>query len=352
MEGPSKGTSHASDTPAPIRNFSREASRFGLRLTLCGWARTIFNHLLTFYCTMSLPTSRRLANPLTRQLKPSLRSFSSTTNNLQDVPPDSPFYIRLPTPPQVNEKKRERVRGFLPVPREVFPRGHGERKLDPEYLNKTAPKPQRPQTGTGQRKWKAELADSRRKGLEDGLKELWKRHSREETARNARSRANFFGNHQRRVAPEREDDRLTRGTTLESLLDTKVYPDPDRFSKADRGRDKVLAADKAKRDARRDALMELYISASNFITNETELRQEIDTIFHPDYFKNNSTALAHFGADNAWGTYSQPPSVASMLEDAARTSSKLVDAGTSEYDRSAFRQKRIAEEFTGGKMDV
>jgi hypothetical protein len=40
-----------------------------------------------------------------------------------------------------------------------------------------------------------------------------------------------------------------------------------------------------------------------------------------------------------------------MLETTTGTSTKLVDVYESEYDRSVKRQKRIAEEFTGGKME-
>lgn len=289
--------------------------------------------------------------PVKRNALPMLRSLSTTSVRLNDVPPDSPLYVRLPLPPQLEAKKHERVRGFLPVPRNIFPRKDGERKLDSGYLEKTAPKPRTPRTGSAQRQWKAEVADSRRQGLKEGLEELWERHSRDETARSERSRKKFLKNHELRVAPEREDDRLTRSTTLKSLLDTKVHADPKRFSRADRSRDKVLAAQNAKREARRDALMELYISASNFITNEQELRKEINDVFSEDYFKVQSQAAGRWGAENAWGTYGPPPSVNAMLETTTGSSTRLVDVHESEYDRSVKRQKRIAEEFTGGKME-
>ncbi|KFH41060.1 hypothetical protein ACRE_082390 [Hapsidospora chrysogenum ATCC 11550] len=299
---------------------------------------------------MSLPLGRPCMGSLRRNASPVLRSFSTSGAKLQDVPPDSPLYIRLPMPPQTEEKKRERVRGFLPVPREIFARKDGERKLDPEYLKKTAPEPRLEKTGSVERQWKASLANSRRQGLEEGLNELWKRHSRDTTTRDARSRARFWENHRLAVAPEREDDRATRGTTLDSLLDTKVYADPDRFSRADRSRDKVLALQNAKREARRDALMELYISASNFITTESELREAIETTFSEDHFTKKSQEAQRWGAANAWGIHGPPPSVASMLAVSTRASTRLVD-DQSEWHLSTKRQKRIAEEFTGGKME-
>lgn len=152
------------------------------------------------------------------------------------------------------------------------------------------------------------------------------------------------------AAPEREDDRVTRGTVLESLMDTKVHLDPKRFARADRSRRKVLAAENAKREARRDALMELYISASQFITSESELKSEIESTFSADYFRKQGQATARYGAGNAWGSYGKPPSIYGMLESTKGSSTKLVDVLESEYDRSVKRQKRIAEEFTGGKM--
>lgn len=152
------------------------------------------------------------------------------------------------------------------------------------------------------------------------------------------------------AAPEREDDRVTRGTVLESLLDTKVYLDPKRFARAEKSRRKVLAVENMKREARRDALMELYISASQFITSESELRSEIENAFSDDYFRKQGQVTARHGAGNAWGTYGKPPSIYGMLDITKGASAKLVDVMESEHDRSVKRQKRIAEEFTGGKM--
>jgi len=139
---------------------------------------------------------------------------------------------------------------------------------------------------------------------------------------------------------------------LDAIKDTKVHIDPDRFSRADRSRTKVLARESAKREARRDALMELYISASDFIVHESELKAEIDKVFSEDFFKTQSHAVGRPGmAENTWGVYGKPPSIADMLESTTGTSSKLVDYYESEYDRSVKRHKRISEELTGGKME-
>jgi hypothetical protein len=281
------------------------------------------------------------------------RCFSVALQRLSNrLPPDSPSYIRLPKPPQFEERKHARVRGSLPVPREIFPRIEGDRKLQPGYVQQTVPRPAKPsKVDTPERGWKTLMAASRRQNLEDGLKELWERRTETEYVRSARNQRKFKEHNTAAIAPEREDERLTRGTVMEPLLDTKVYIDPQRFARADRSRSRVMAAQNAKRESRRDALMELYISASNFITQESELKAEIENIFSEDYFKRQSQAAGRWGTENAWGIYGNPPSIANMLETTTGTSTKLVDVYESEYDRSVKRQKRIAEEFTGGKME-
>ncbi|PHH88769.1 hypothetical protein CDD83_7076 [Cordyceps sp. RAO-2017] len=302
---------------------------------------------------MSISSSRPSIRLAALHLRSIARAFSTSTpiqSNI--VPPESPSYIRLPDPPQSCETRRPRVRGHLPVPREIFPRLEGDRKIQPEYIQRTAPEPlsQRKPINKAQR-WKFEMAANRRGNLKEGLHALWNRRSKNDKIRQARVTRKFEEHRKAAAAPEREDDRLTRTTVLEALLDTKVYPDPDRFSRADRSRTRVLAQERAKREARRDALMELYISASNFIVQESELETEINRIFRDDYFKVVAGQRKLLGAtQNVWGVYGSPPSVSSMLHSTVTSSSKLTDLNEFEYDLSVNRHKRIAEDLTGGKM--
>ncbi|KAF5019425.1 hypothetical protein F66182_8568 [Fusarium sp. NRRL 66182] len=304
---------------------------------------------------MSLNLTTSCPRAAARQLFAASRAFSTSAATLQhqQVPPESPSYIRLPTPPQSDEKKLPRVRGHLPVPREVFPRIEGDRKIQADYIRQTVPKAANARSPQNKsQEWKQKMANSRRENLEMGLKELWVRRNRRDAAQNERVSRKFRENHQAVKAPEREDDRLTRSTVLDSVLDTKTYPDPQRFSRADRSRHKVKTIEGAKREARRDALMELYINASNFIVSEKELKDEIETIFADDYFKKQGYSHARYGsAENTWDIWGKPTSINNMLETTTGTSSKIMDFYESEYDRSVKRQKRIAEEFTGGKME-
>lgn len=286
-----------------------------------------------------------------RQLLTHRHFATSVCRPANRVPPESPRYIRLPQPPQNEEVKRERVRGFLPVPRNIFPKHDGDRKIQPAFHQRTAPGPVQHQKALSkEQRWKGKLARSRRENLISGIKTLWRRKEKADRERDTRAATTLKRHRHAAAAAERLDDRMTRGTVLESLLDTKVYLDPARFDRAAQSRGTVLAAENAKREARRDALMELYISASQFITSESELKSEIENVFSTDYFRKQGQATARYGAGNAWGSYGKPPSVYGMLESAKGSSSKLVDVLESEYDRSVKRQKRIAEEFTGGKM--
>ncbi|KAG5953132.1 hypothetical protein E4U53_006801 [Claviceps sorghi] len=269
------------------------------------------------------------------------------------VPPESPSYVRLPIPPQSDESKPVRVRGHLPIPREVFPRLKGDAKIQTNYIDSTAARPTRRREGSSSvQRWKTALADSRRTNLKDGLNALWARRLQIDNDRNLRVSRKFQQHNKAGAEPEREDDRLTRPTILNSIRDTRVYSDPNRFSRADESRTKFLARENTKLEARRDAIMELYISASNFIVHENELKAEIDKIFTEDYFRQQSQEAYRQGStENTWGIYGRPPSIANMMETSTGASTKVMDLDESEFDRSVKRQKRIAEDLTGGKME-
>ncbi|OAA37462.1 hypothetical protein NOR_07161 [Metarhizium rileyi] len=304
---------------------------------------------------MSLKTSRLYPSLQTRRAlsKPLARLSTSAPLQTNRVPPESPSYIRLPTPPQSDEFKPSRVRGLLPIPREIFPRAEGDRKIQREYVHKTAPcstKPFRKATTEAQ-KWKIAMAESRRTNLKDGLDALWLRRQEMDKSRNELVSHKFNKHNKAGAAPERDDDRFTRSTILNAIMDTRVYPDPDRFARTERSRTRVLVKEKQKMEARRDALMELYTSASSFIVHENELKAKIDEVFAEDYFQKRSEDGHRNGSTgNMWGSYGKPPSIANMMETAIGASTRIMEADQTESDRSAKRQKRIAEDLTGGKM--
>ena len=303
---------------------------------------------------MSLQSTWSCVRPAAARRVPTAprAAFSTTPSRSSNIPPESPSYIRLPKVPQSTEAKPERVRGTLPVPRDVFERREGDRKTRPDYIAKTAPQrvDDRPLNSDTQR-WKKQLADSRRQNLEEGLQGLWRRHETREQGRAERARRREDALRRAHEAAEPKAAVMTRGTVLASIADTAVHPDPERFDKAERSRARVLAQESARRDARRDALMELYINASSFIVTEAELKEEIDKLFHEDYFRKQSVKGYRPGAtENVWGVYGKPPGLAAMFETVTRTSTNVANASESEFDHSVKRTKKISEELTGGKM--
>lgn len=236
------------------------------------------------------------------------------------------------------------------MPREVFPRKNGKRKVSTAYIQQTAARPTARQPRSKEQQEKALFAESRRKNLNQGLKELWTRHTQEKKLLALRSTRNHERNHAMATAPERTDDVYTRGTTLNALLDTKVYQDDKRFPRADRRRDKNITLMSAKKEARRDALMDLYVTATNFITNESELRAKVDELFSEGYMKNlRESRNGTYEVDNAWGALGPPPSLNAMLGANTRISHSQASDRASAL--TTWRQKRISEAFTGGKMD-
>ncbi|RDA89573.1 hypothetical protein CP533_4133 [Ophiocordyceps camponoti-saundersi (nom. inval.)] len=199
--------------------------------------------------------------------------------------------------------------------------------------------------------WRFELADTRRQNLESGLRALWVRRAESDRLRKARVSEKISQHKRAAAAPEREDERLTRTTILDKLMDTRVYTDIDRFSRAARSREGFLNRDSAKRECRLYALTELYINASNFIITDKELEDEVEYLFRDDYFQVQGHHENRLGMmENSWGLFGKPPSIANMLREDAGRSARMADQYASEYERSVYRHKRITEDLTGGKM--
>ncbi|KAI0456278.1 hypothetical protein F5B21DRAFT_468293 [Xylaria acuta] len=288
------------------------------------------------------------------------RLFSSTPSALsQQIPPESPLFINVPNPPQDQsiEAKRElkRVRGFVPVPRPVFAHRDSHEKPTDSWLGRAAPEPSNARSqaepGSDLQAWKREMAASRRENIRSGVRDLWARKQRLDTKRLAARTAKLAANKAAAMAPEREDERLTRGTINAGTLQTAVIPDPQRFERglASAARTAAIAADKS--EARRDAIQTLYMNARSFIVDEGELEDAINREFADDHFDKMGQSGAGYRIQNIWDAQNEPMAVASMLKELQRSHDNLVSDFTSDEVRTVRRQKLVAEELTGGKMD-
>ncbi|KAI8955604.1 hypothetical protein F4801DRAFT_528340 [Xylaria longipes] len=301
-------------------------------------------------------TSSAAASPCTT---PALtRFFSATPSALsQQIPPESPLFINVPNPPQDQsiEAKRElkRVRGFVPVPRRIFAHRDSHEKPTDSWLSRAAPEPSNARSqaepGSELQVWKRKMAASRRENMRSGVRDLWARKQRFDTKRLADRTAKLAANKAAAMAPEREDERLTRGTINAGTLQTTVALDPHRLERGLASAARTAAIAAVKSEARRDAIQTLYMNARSFIVNEAELEATINREFADDRFSGSSSPGRR--VQNIWDDRDEPISVATMLNELQRNHSTLVNEYTSEQVRTTRRQKLVAEELTGGKMD-
>jgi hypothetical protein len=242
------------------------------------------------------------------------------------------------------------VRGTLPIPRQVFSPEEGDRKLQDDYLDRTAPlkKDAAPAKDGSVEAWKRAMAAARRENLSSGLKHLWARKAARDRADLRRRDAKAEAFRVASATPEREDDRLTRPTVLSSALRTEVIPDPDRFEKAEERRRHTELKAQEKREARRDALMELYLNAANFIVDEASLEKEVNHVFSNEYWRETYGFSGE--TPNVWEVASAgQPDLETMLG-SLRNNGQRPFPWQATYSRNVKRQKKTAEELTGGKL--
>ncbi|KAI0837036.1 hypothetical protein F5Y06DRAFT_271830 [Hypoxylon sp. FL0890] len=300
------------------------------------------------------------ATPITTLTFTSLFSSSAAKPSPQQrIPPESPRFINVPNPPQDQSiealRELKPVKGHLPIPRRVFKQRDGHLKPQDKWLTRSAPPPtseksQQPPRSDIQA-WKRKMAASRRENMREGIRALYSRKQLFDKRRLERQTARLAANRAAATAPEREDERLTRGSINAGTLQTTVLPDPERMERAllSRQRTEFIAAQKS--EARRDAIQELYMKARSFIVSEKELEAEVDKLFAPNYWKKQGVSPSGFEVNNIWDLEGKPPTVADMLNEVSRTSSTVVKNFETEKTRTLKRQKEVAEELTGGKLD-
>ncbi|KAL2755703.1 hypothetical protein ACRALDRAFT_211117 [Sodiomyces alcalophilus JCM 7366] len=283
-------------------------------------------------------------------------SSSSISIAQNQYPPESPHWLPVPKARQshASEAKPARVKGVLPTPRPIFTDRRGiDRRVQPGYLEKTAPlptsesatRPVRPGSVLDVRR---RLAASRRANLEAGLEGLWRRRSEHQSRLRAASASRNEANRVRALAPEREDDILTRSSVLRATVEqTAVLPDPDRFARAEASRARTAELAQRRAEDRRDALTALYMSAGDFIVEEDHLAAEIDRVFSADYFTKQAKSYAT-DATSAWDVWGPPPTLQRLSAASTRPGQEF---DSIDHDRTVKRQKTIAENLTGGKMD-
>ena len=285
------------------------------------------------------------------------RSFA-TTSSKQEIPPESPEYIHVPQSLQPYEVSPRRLKGILPVPREVFPQRQPE-KLEPDFeINATKPRNEELDLHSASEieKYKHRMAERRRGHLREGLAELRARKAKTERQLAAKSQAKRQERDRVIAQAEREDERLTNSSVPKSMLPMKgqQIPDPHFQKRYEASTARVKAQEERKREERRDALHTLYMNARTFITTEADLDAEIDRVFPEGDDPAFRTPSSH-GKD-IWNL-GVPPRVADLLKKTAAHADASGSASRGNIDIhqdlariSAERVKKIAEELSGGKI--
>lgn len=299
-------------------------------------------------------TSSKLLSPTTTT--PS-RLFHTTPSRSSDipVPPESPHFIALPEMPQNDETKRPPIKGHLPVPRALFTkRAHKAHKLSGTYVEDTAPYSAAEAAGLPPKSekdaWKRLMAESRRRALDTGINNLWRRKVRRDGREKQTSDARAAAHRADADAPERFDETFTRGTVTQATLSTAVPRDPLYAQKQLESQARTAAMQQAKREARKDSIQRLYVEAGRFILTEAELAAKVDELFSESHFKSHTGLL--YKPENVWEAHGRPVTVRDMLAELQGKSNNLVQSMKADASKTAQRQKIVAGELTGGALSV
>jgi hypothetical protein len=240
------------------------------------------------------------------------------------------------------------------VPRGIFTQRDGERKAEPGFAERATPLSQAEKLGQPPKNeldaWRRKMAEHRRQSLAEGIAGLLKRKKRMDRQVAVRNKAKSAAHRAAQLAPESPDEVLLRSTVLGSTArETTVGLDEGRFVDAEAGAKRNATLRQSRKEARQDALAQLYVAAKDFIVTEEQLVEEIDRLFSEDYFRKQG-GLA-MDSSNIWDARGHPMTVAAMLNSTNRSQgSNILMMNQTEAARTARRQKIVAEELTGGKM--
>ena len=284
------------------------------------------------------------------------RMLSTSGSAASRIRPESPRYIDVPEPRQQSIPDKPRVKGILPVPRNIFGgrgRGRGLDRASPENIARRIPLSSKESTKAPSEDpsiaWKQRMADMRRKNLKEGLEVLRDRKIAHQQTSARRARRNQIERETLLSRPELEDERLTNPSVdaaFQKYMEERL-PDPHRELRLQEKRDRVEMKESTRKDARQDALHTLYMQARTFITTDAQLDEAITEAFG---IPGEPKAFESFKASK-WAE-GPPMTIQDMLNRANRTGPSAAYDTTPNYDElTKKRVKRIAEALTGGRMD-
>ncbi|KAI1940594.1 hypothetical protein LOZ66_002190 [Ophidiomyces ophidiicola] len=274
-----------------------------------------------------------------------VRLFSSSQSSM--VGPESPNYVDIPRIIQPILPRKEKLKGVLPTPRELFPPRRPD-KPTVSYLSDATPEPStdKPKVEKHhplyeQLEWKRRMAEVRRKNLREGLIELYRRKQKAKLYTVNESQEKEARRAQISRQPARNDEVLTSMSNVQDIGRKRrtVLPDPNAEQRLAKSKANVAMKQRSKSEDRIDSIHTLYMNARSFIVTEEQLNAEIERVFpegeNPEW-TNDRTA-----GDSVWNL-GPPPTVNELLH--------RKDEENSRWVLLQERTKTIAETLTGGKI--
>lgn len=342
-------SSKGSNLPEPILNY-RGHRRAGSTPSTVTVSKGGPSTMGSFTCTLCR----------FRPLRPTTRSFASSANR-KAIPPESPNFVDVPTSFQPDLYVPRRLKGKLPVPRELFPVQRPD-KPSPQYIENVTPDmkpenmtPASRQTPLGQHR--SRMSSLRKQHLRSSLVDLHARKQYIIRQIDARSTAKLEESERLRHQPIREDERLTNVSTPTAMLPRKttLYTEENAEAIWNSKQENVLRQQDKRDSMNSYALHSLYMNARNFVTTEEQLLAEIEKKFLPGG-RNAEFRRSDFAetGDNIW-VKGVPSTVKDLISESSSQTPRNgqppppSDVKT-KYRKDQERMQRIAEELTGGKI--
>lgn len=281
-----------------------------------------------------------------RTARRQVRGFATSTH--LRIGPESPQFIETPRLVQPNYPTKPRIKGTLPVPRELFPPRRAD-KPGKQYLDEVTPLPAtkrkvNPRSADSEKQaFKIKMAEMRRQNLREGLRKLYSRKQQTEQTMSERSTAKQARRERVFQQPEPEDERFTRASIVQTMLPQKLgtLPDPNREARLALSKARMEAKQAEKEVQRQEDIQSLYMNARTFIVTEEQLAAEIDRVF-PAEGENEAWRNDHQQGENIWNL-GTPPTVQSIVNETRRSE-------TARWDTIQRRVKQLGEQITGGKL--
>ena len=289
-----------------------------------------------------------------RLLRPSSQRTFSTSARLAVIPPEAPHYVDVPQPFQPDLPPRLRIKGILPVPREILPQNRPA-KRSPEFLDRLVRDPQTPVDESklnATQLHKHQTTQLRKSHLRASLGQLQDR-ERNRLKRNT-ARYSYTVTRQSNVRHHspRRDEQLTSVSIPSALLSNTVSTGPSETATEAT----LIHATKtmnlqshqsARRADQQDSLHTLYTSARHFILDSAALDAAITKEFDENDFGSPNSRER---VPNYWESVGAPDGIDTMIKRSYGSPRERVEEQGEAYRRDQERMKRLGERLSGGKI--